>query len=247
MFNSFYAKTLKQYQEWISSSFRSPAVPDRVRDYLLHLAVESPAGKYLMLWPHQREAVLRAIFTNELLKPRDAGWKDLLLNVVTGGGKTTIIAAIMAYLRVCHEVRSFLLLSPNTIVRERLRMDFERPSRDDSVWRRFNLFPPEFAHFVHDMTLHVLEPGAGSAGIRSAAVTLGHSAVRHSIWAVTSKVSPLGTVTSVTGVRMLAVSVPQGMNHSMVSASVLESESVAVAWIRHWPESVMGRLIDSVK
>lgn len=174
MFNSFYAKTLKQYQEWVSSSFRSPAVPDRIRDYLLHLAVESPAGKYLTLWSHQREAVLRAIFANEVLKPHDSGWKDLLLNVVTGGGKTTIIAAIMAYLRVCHEVRSFLLLSPNTIVRERLRMDFERPSRDDSVWRRFNLFPPEFAHYVHDMTLHVLQPGAGSAGIRSAAVTLGN-------------------------------------------------------------------------
>lgn len=174
MFNSFSGGTLKAYQGWIGSSFRSPAVPDRVGDYLLHLAVQSPAGKYQTLWPHQREAVLRAIFANEVLKPHDAGWKDLLLNVVTGGGKTTIIAAIMSYLRLCHEVRSFLLVSPNTIVRERLRTDFEKPSRDDSVWRRFNLFPPEFAHYVHDMTLHVLQPGAGSAGIRSAAVTLGN-------------------------------------------------------------------------
>ncbi len=174
MFNSFHGQTQKTFQGWVSSSFRSPAVSDPVRDYLLHLAVESPAGKYQALWPHQREAVLRAIFVNEIFKPHDAGWKDLLLNVVTGGGKTTIIAAIMAYLRVCHEIRSFLLLSPNTIVRERLRTDFEKPSRDDSVWRRFNLFPPEFAHFVHDMTLHVLQPGAGSAGIRSAAVMLGN-------------------------------------------------------------------------
>ena len=174
MFNSFYGETLKAYQNWVAGSFRAPTVPGRVRDYLLHLAVESPVGKYQSLWPHQRDAVLRAIFANELLKPHDAGWKDLLLNVVTGGGKTTIIAAIMAYLRVCHEVRSFLLLSPNTIVRERLKTDFEKPSRDDSVWRRFNLFPPEFAHYVHDMTLHVLQPGAGSAGIRSAAVTLGN-------------------------------------------------------------------------
>lgn len=101
MFNSFYGETLKVYQNWLAGSFRAPAVPDRVRDYLLHLAVESPAGKYQALWPHQREAVLRAIFSNEILKPTDAGWKDLLLNVVTGGGKTTIIAAIMAYLRVC--------------------------------------------------------------------------------------------------------------------------------------------------
>lgn len=174
MFDSFHGKTLKAYQAWVASSFRVPTVPDRIRDYLLHLAVESPAGKYQALWPHQREAVFRAIFANEILKPADAGWKNLLLNVVTGGGKTTIIAAIMAYLRVCHEVRSFLLLAPNTIVRARLCMDFERPSRDDSVWRRFNLFPPEFLHYVHDMTLHVLQPGAGSAGIRSAAVILGN-------------------------------------------------------------------------
>ena len=174
MFDSFHGETLKAYQAWVAGLFRIPALPDRVRGYLLHLAVESPAGKYQALWPHQREAVLRAIFANEILKPTDAGWKDLLLNVVTGGGKTTIIAAIMAYLRVCHEVRSFLLLAPNTIVRARLCMDFERPSRDESVWRRFNLFPPEFSHYVHDMTLHVLQPGAGSAGIRSAAVILGN-------------------------------------------------------------------------
>jgi len=44
MFNSFYGETLKAYQNWISSSFRSPAVTDRMRDYLLHLAVESPSG-----------------------------------------------------------------------------------------------------------------------------------------------------------------------------------------------------------
>lgn len=174
MFNSFHGETVKKYRAWVASGFRRPAVPERVRDYLLHLAVESPAGKYQALWPHQREGVLRSIYASELLKPMDGGWKDLLLNVVTGGGKTAIIAALMAYLRVCHEVRSFLLLSPNTIVRERLKTDFERPSREDSVWRKFNLFPPEFAHYVHDMTLHVLEPGSGSAGIRSAAVVLGN-------------------------------------------------------------------------
>jgi type III restriction enzyme len=174
MYNSFYGAVLKQYRAWAASGFRSPPVPDPVREYLLHLAVEPPAGKYQTLWPHQREAVLRAIYASEVLKPSDPGWKDLLLNVVTGGGKTAIIAALMAYLRVCHEVRAFVLLSPNTIVRERLRSDFQRPSREDSVWRKFNLFPPEYAHFVHDMTLHVLEPGAGSAGIRSAAITLGN-------------------------------------------------------------------------
>jgi len=174
MFNSFHGKTLRAYQNWVASGFRSPEVPELARDYLRHLAMASLTGKHQALWPHQREAVFRVIYAHEILQPPDPGWKSLLLNVVTGGGKTAIIAALMAYLRVCYEVRSFLLLSPNTIVRERLKTDFERPSRPDSVWRNFNLFPADFAHRVHDMTLHVLEPGAGSAGIRSAAVVLGN-------------------------------------------------------------------------
>lgn len=176
MYNSFDSKIFSSYRAWVSSGFKAPPVSETVRDFLLHLAVESPAGKYQSLWPHQREAVLRTVYASEVLAlgGKDPQWKDLLLNVVTGGGKTAIIAALMAWLRLCHEVRSFVLLSPNTIVRERLRLDFEQPSREDSVWRKFNLFPPEFAHYVHDMTLHVLEPGSGSAGIRSAAVVLGN-------------------------------------------------------------------------
>lgn len=176
MYNSFDSKILSPYRAWVGSGFKAPQVSDTVRDFLLHLAVESPAGKYQALWPHQREAVLRTIYAHQVLGlgGKDHQWKDLLLNVVTGGGKTAIIAALMAWLRLCHDVRSFVLLSPNTIVRERLRLDFEQPSREDSVWRKFNLFPPEFAHYVHDMTLHVLEPGSGSAGIRSAAVVLGN-------------------------------------------------------------------------
>jgi type III restriction enzyme len=174
MYDSFDAGVLPAYRAWVSSGFRDPEVPETTRYYLLHLAVESTAGKYETLWDHQREAVIRAIYAYEVLGKggQEPQWRDILLNIVTGGGKTAIIGGLMAWLRVCHEVRSFVLLSPNTIVRERLRQDFQQPSREDSVWRRFNLFPPEYAHYVHDMTLHVLEPGSGSAGIRSAAVVL---------------------------------------------------------------------------
>ena len=175
MHNSFRDGVLKGYQAWVTSGFREPTAADCVREYLTHLSTPPADPNGLALWPHQRESVLRAVYANEILKPTDAGWKDLLLRVVTGGGKTTIMAALMAYLRVCHEVRSFIVLTPNTIVRERLRLDFDQPSRPDSVWNRFGLFPPEFKHRVHDMTLHVLEPGAGSAGIRSAAVVLGNT------------------------------------------------------------------------
>jgi type III restriction enzyme len=174
MFNSFHGAVLKSYTTWVASRFREPKVEDCVRDYLIHLSTPPADPNDLTLWPHQRESILRAVYANEVLKPKDPGWKDVLLNVVTGGGKTTIMAALMAYLRVCHEVRSFIVLTPNTIVRERLRLDFDQPSRPKSVWNLFNLFPPEYKHRVHDMTLHVLEPGSGSAGIRSAAVILGN-------------------------------------------------------------------------
>ncbi len=172
MFNSFTASHLRTYQAWVTSGFRTPETSDIVRDFLSHLALETTTADHPILWKHQSEAFLRTVFANEFLKPVDRGWKDLLLNVVTGGGKTAIIAALMAYLRVCHEIRAFLVITPNTIVRERLRQDFEKPDRDDSVWKRFQFFPPEYAHFVHDMVLHVLESGSGSAGIRNASITL---------------------------------------------------------------------------
>ena len=95
MFNSFYGKVLKDCRSWVASGFRTPPVKENILDFLRHLTVESPVRKYEVLWPHQREAVIRAIYTNELLKPTDEGFKDILLNVVTGGGKTTIIAALL--------------------------------------------------------------------------------------------------------------------------------------------------------
>src|SRR6185503_16037028 len=101
MHDSFRDET-RSFRAWIASGFSAPAVSDRVRDYLLHFTSDAPAGgKYQTLWPHQREAVLRSIYTKEVLEPHDIGWKNILLNIVTGGGKTAIIAALMAYLRVC--------------------------------------------------------------------------------------------------------------------------------------------------
>jgi hypothetical protein len=110
MFNSFQPAVLRPFQAWVASRFREPKVEDCVRDYLIHLSTPPADPNDLTLWPHQRESVLRAVYASEVLKPTDPGWKDVLLNVVTGGGKTTIMAALMAYLRVCHEVRSFIVL-----------------------------------------------------------------------------------------------------------------------------------------
>ena len=46
------------------------------------------------LWRHQEEALMRAIYAYELLQER-----ELLLNIVTGGGKTAIIGAVIAWLK----------------------------------------------------------------------------------------------------------------------------------------------------
>jgi hypothetical protein len=43
------------------------------------------------LWPHQQQGFLRAVYTYEILY-----WKNELLNIVTGGGKTAIIAKLQS-------------------------------------------------------------------------------------------------------------------------------------------------------
>src|SRR5581483_5209274 len=77
------------------------------------------------LYEHQKEAIIRTIFAYEILR-----YKDILLNVVTGGGKTLIIAALAAYMRQVHDIEVALLIAPNTIVRDRLRKDFDPESSD---------------------------------------------------------------------------------------------------------------------
>lgn len=76
------------------------------------------------LWPHQWEAFLRVVYAHEILGKAEIGADGLLLNIVTGGGKTAVIAALIAWLRIAHGVQKFVLLCPNLIVRDRLEDDF---------------------------------------------------------------------------------------------------------------------------
>lgn len=77
------------------------------------------------LWPHQWESFLRVVYAHEILGKTEIGADGLLLNIVTGGGKTAVIAALIAWLRIAHGVQKFVLLCPNLIVRDRLEDDFE--------------------------------------------------------------------------------------------------------------------------
>ncbi len=81
--------------------------------------------------------MIRTIYAYELLQ-----WRDLLLNIVTGGGKTAVMGAVVAWLKVCHDLRRFLLLCPNTIVRDRLEDDFCAAR----VFRDFGFLPPGAQH-----------------------------------------------------------------------------------------------------
>lgn len=77
------------------------------------------------LWPHQWEAFLRVVYAHEILGKAKIGLDGLLLNIVTGGGKTADIAAIIVWLRIAHAIQKFVLLCPNLIVRDRLDDDFQ--------------------------------------------------------------------------------------------------------------------------
>ena len=160
MFNAF-LKYEKDFREWVEADF--PDINPLSRDFLENLR-ETKEGKRV-LWPHQMEAVQRAIYSFELLHIKEA-----LLNIVTGGGKTSIIGAVVAWLKYAHGVNKFLLLCPNTIVRDRLEDDFA----EAKVFRTFGFFPAGAEHYTNELGLHVLERGAAPQGILDNGVVLGN-------------------------------------------------------------------------
>jgi type III restriction enzyme len=148
------------FKAWCCDGF--PGVTEATRDYLEYL---TGPGHPRPLWPHQQEGFLRAVYAYEVLD-----WRNLLLNVVTGGGKTAVIAATIAWLRLCHEVRSFLILCPNTIVRERLAEDF----RGGKVFTDFQLLPPHRSHLAGELGLTILGQSRGPQSMLESGVILGN-------------------------------------------------------------------------
>lgn len=139
------------FQFWVESGFFGAR--DTTLDYLKFLADEDdyrrpkPGG----LWPHQWDSLLRVIYSREVA-PRSL-WEDgVLLNIVTGGGKTALIAATMVWLRLSHDVQRFLILCPNLIVRDRLDTDFLA----GKVFVDRNLIPPASIVSHNDFALTTL-------------------------------------------------------------------------------------------
>jgi type III restriction enzyme len=124
------------------------------------------------LWPHQWEAFLRVVYSYEILRKKEIGADGLLLNIVTGGGKTAVIAALIAWLRIAHAIEKFVLLCPNLIVRDRLEDDFE----GGKVFRGRDLIPAWSSTRARDFALTTLGSGkeGGWASLLSASLVLGN-------------------------------------------------------------------------
>src|SRR3990172_7766861 len=125
MFNKF-SRCEEQFAQWRRDGF--PGVKPETYRYIDFLSdpADDQAPRSGTLWLHQWESFLRVIYAHEVLGQKEIGGNGFLLNIVTGGGKTAVIAALIAWLRIAHNVQKFLLLCPNLIVRDRLEDDFEK-------------------------------------------------------------------------------------------------------------------------
>jgi len=171
MFNHF-ARHEQAFVAWRRDGY--PGVKAETYQYIDFLSApdNDQAPREGTLWPHQWEAFLRVVYSHEILGKTVIGAKGLLLNIVTGGGKTADIAAIIAWLRVAHGVQKFVLLCPNLIVRDRLEEDFD----GGKVFKDRDLLPKRGAYRPEDFPLTTLGAGksGGWASLISADVVLGN-------------------------------------------------------------------------
>lgn len=161
MFNSFLPYE-KQYKLWIDNKFQHEKIKPETREFLLHILNPERERK---LWRNQQDGILRAIYAFEVL-----GKKSVLLNIVTGGGKTAIIAGIIAWLRMAHQIRHFIILNPNIIVRDRLEQDF----LNAKVFREFKFFPAIYSNLLDDLNLHIFGDRQAPQGMLESGVVLGN-------------------------------------------------------------------------
>src|SRR3989337_977619 len=119
-------------------------------------------------WKMQLEAIERCVYCFEIF-----GEKDLLTNIVTGGGKTTIIGSMIAYMMTVHGQRKYLILVPNTIVRERLVDDFD-PNSETYIYDTFPFLTNSYEPLKDRISLHIMKPSESAAGIRSGTIILGN-------------------------------------------------------------------------
>ena len=157
MQDAFYIHEGK-FNDWVMEG--CPTTNQETHDFIENLLRRNRKFK---LWPHQERAILRTIYSYEMLDKR-----NMLLNIVTGGGKTIIIAAVIAWLKQAHQISKFLILVPNLIVRDRLEVDFTM----GGVFGKAELFPENQGSLVNELGLHVLQAGGTPQGMMESGVIL---------------------------------------------------------------------------
>ncbi len=171
MFNQF-AKYEDQFRDWRRDGL--PGLGEESYRLIASLTAEDDeqAPREGTLWPHQWESFLRVVYSHEILGKTEIGADGLLLNIVTGGGKTAVIAAVIAWLRIAHGIQKFVMLCPNLIVRDRLEDDFQ----GGKVFKDRSLLP-QWAHSgPEDFALTTLgsDKEGGWASLLGANVVLGN-------------------------------------------------------------------------
>lgn len=168
----FFKPHEQNFKEWRAQGY--PGIPATGAEFLRHLRSERFRPK-VDLWNEKQwlkiqvEAIERCVYAFEAL-----GEKDLLTNIVTGGGKTTIIGAMIAYLMIVHDQMKFLILTPNTIVRERLVDEFW-PDSPLYIYDLFPFFSNSWEPLKDRISLHVMKADERSpAGIRNSTIILGN-------------------------------------------------------------------------
>ena len=171
MLNQF-SRYEEEFQQWVKGGY--PGAKAGTVDYIRHLSdpEDDARPREGTLWKHQWNSFLRVIYSYEVRREELSRPNGVLLNVVTGGGKTAIIAAVIAWLRIAHDVQRFLMLCPNLIVRDRLEEDFE----SGKVFADRGLIPEGAIVTKDDFALTTLgsdRPG-GWASLLGANVILGN-------------------------------------------------------------------------
>ncbi len=160
------------FQQLVNDCY--PGTRPQTLDYLQHLSdpEDYTQPREGTLWEHQWEAFLRVVYAHEIKWDELVLPNGVLLNVVTGGGKTAIIAALMVWLRLAHDIQRFVLLCPNLIVRDRLEDDFQ----DGKVFADRDLIPKGAIVSKGDFELITLgsDRPSGWANLLGANVILGN-------------------------------------------------------------------------
>lgn len=166
----FFKKHEQNFKEWRKTY---EGIPPAGVTFLKHVN-SSHFKPNLELWNEKQwkkvqiEAIERCVYSFEIL-----GLKDVLTNIVTGGGKTTVIGAMIAYMMIVRDQSKFLLLTPNTIVRSRLTDEFD-PNSETYIYKIFPFFFNSYLPLKDRLSLHIMKAGESSAGVRAGNILIGN-------------------------------------------------------------------------